>query len=56
MRRGRIKEAGAVYHCVSRTVGGQFLLDDLAKQRLVDRNRPAGTPRGFILSWYSMGA
>ena len=36
MRRGRIKEAGAVYHCVSRTVGGQFLLDDLAKQRLVD--------------------
>lgn len=36
MRRGRIKEAGAVYHCVSRTVGGQFLLDELAKQRLVD--------------------
>ena len=36
MRKARIKEAGAVYHCVSRTVAGQFLLDDLAKQRLVD--------------------
>ncbi len=22
----------------------------------IHRNRPAGTPRGFILSWYSMGA
>lgn len=36
MRKGRIKVEGAVYHCVSRTVGGQFLLDEAAKQRLVD--------------------
>ncbi|MEY4691818.1 MAG: hypothetical protein RIT19_2144, partial [Verrucomicrobiota bacterium] len=31
MRKGRIKLEGGVYHCVSRTVGGQFLLDDSAK-------------------------
>ncbi len=33
----RIKLAGesAVYHCISRIVGGQWLLDDLGKERLV---------------------
>ncbi len=36
MRKARIKQPGAVYHCVSRTVGGQFLLDDSAKQLLVE--------------------
>ena len=36
MRKARIKQPGAVYHCVSRTVGGQFLLDDSAKHHLVE--------------------
>lgn len=36
MRKARIKGPGTVYHCVSRTAGGQFLLDDSAKQHLVD--------------------
>ena len=35
MRKGRIKLEGGVYHCVSRTVGGQFLLDDSAKHHFV---------------------
>ena len=37
MRMARIKVAGAtaVYHCVSRVVGGQMLLDDLGKEKLV---------------------
>ena len=36
MRKARIKGPGTVYHCVSRTVGGQFLLDDAAKHHLVE--------------------
>ena len=34
----RIKLAGtaAVYHCISRVVGGQMLLDDLGKEKLVE--------------------
>ncbi len=34
MRQARIKvmEETAVYHCISRVVGGQFLLDDPAKE------------------------
>lgn len=34
----RIKGAGegAVYHCISRVVGGQFLLDDLGKEKLTE--------------------
>jgi putative transposase len=38
MRMARIKgeqTGGAVYHCISRTVGGQRLLDDACKERLV---------------------
>ena len=37
MRMARIKVAGesAVYHCISRVVGGQMLLDDLGKEKLV---------------------
>ena len=37
MRMARIKLAGesAVYHCISRIVGGQRLLDDLGKEKLV---------------------
>ena len=39
MRMGRIKagegQAG-VYHCISRVVGGQFLLDDLCKEKLAE--------------------
>jgi len=36
MRMARIKASGrgAVYHCISRVVGGQFLLDDLGKEML----------------------
>ena len=35
MRLARIKgRGGAVYHCVSRTVGGQLLLDEECKERL----------------------
>ena len=36
MRKARIKVDGAVYHCVSRTVAGQFLLDDPAKHHFVN--------------------
>lgn len=38
MRLARIKARGrtAVYHCMSRVVGGQRLLDDLSKQMLVN--------------------
>ena len=54
MRRARIKEAGAVYHCVSRTVGGQFLLDDLAKQRLVDLLFPLAQFCGVEIITYCM--
>ena len=37
MRMARIKIEGAtaVYHCISRVVGGQMLLDDLGKEKLV---------------------
>ena len=36
MRMARIKltHRTAVYHCISRIVGGQFLLDDLGKEKL----------------------
>ena len=36
MRMSRIKlsDRTAVYHCISRIVGGQFLLDDLGKEKL----------------------
>ena len=35
MRLARIKgRGGAVYHCVSRTVGGQLLLDEECKERV----------------------
>jgi len=37
MRMARLKaapEQAAVYHCISRVVGGQFLLDDLCKEQL----------------------
>ena len=36
MRMARIKlsDGMAAYHCVSRIVGGQFLLDDLGKEKL----------------------
>ncbi len=37
MRLSRIKVQGrkAVYHCISRVVGGEMLLDDLGKQKLI---------------------
>ena len=37
MRMARIKVEGAtaVYHCISRVVGGEMLLDDLGKEKLV---------------------
>ncbi len=54
MRRARIKEVGAVYHCVSRTVGGQFLLDDLAKHRLVDLLFPLAQFCGVEIITYCM--
>ena len=54
MRRARIKEAGGVYHCVSRTVGGQFLLDELAKQRLVDLLFPLAHFCGVEVLTYCM--
>ena len=38
MRMARIKLEGgiAVYHCSSRIVGGQLLLDDLCMEKLVE--------------------
>jgi len=38
MRMARIKLVGetAVYHCISRVVGGQKLLDSLCKEKLVE--------------------
>ena len=37
MRMARIKVSGAtaVYHCISRVVGGQMLLTDSGKEKLV---------------------
>ncbi len=35
MARIKIEGATAVYHCISRVVGGQMLLDDLGKEKLV---------------------
>ena len=35
MARIKIEEATAVYHCISRVVGGQMLLDDFGKEKLV---------------------
>ena len=43
-----------MYHCVSRTVGGQFLLDDLAKQRLVDLLFPLAQFCGVEIITYCM--
>ena len=38
MRMARVKLNGvaAVYHCISRVVGGQMLLDDVCKEKLVE--------------------
>jgi putative transposase len=39
MRMARLKasqDQSAVYHCISRVVGGQFLLDDLGKEKLAE--------------------
>jgi len=57
MRLARIKGAGAegaVYHCVSRTVGGQMLLDDLCKARLVDLLMPLARFCGLEVITYCM--
>ena len=35
MARSKLVGATAVYHCISRIVGGQMLLDDLGKEKLV---------------------
>ena len=57
MRLARIKgecSEGAVYHCISRTVGGQMLLDDLGKARLVDLLMPLARFCGLEVITYCM--
>lgn len=57
MRLARIKgggSEGAVYHCVSRTVGGQMLLDDLCKARLADLLMPLARFCGLEVITYCM--
>jgi len=54
MRKGRIKVEGAVYHCVSRTVGGQMLLDEAAKRKLVDLLFPLARFCGVEVLTYCM--
>jgi len=44
MPRLKVEGQAAVYHCITRVVGGQFLLDDLAKEKL--RAGTARPPRG----------
>ncbi|MBM3881789.1 MAG: hypothetical protein FJ387_19040, partial [Verrucomicrobia bacterium] len=54
MRRNRIKVKGrpAVYHCVSRIVGAQHLLDDLGKETLVRLLRRLATFCGLEVITY----
>jgi|688.fasta_scaffold45387_4 REP element-mobilizing transposase RayT len=57
MRLARIKGGGAegaVYHCISRTVGGQMLLDDLCKARLVALLMPLARFCGLEVITYCM--
>ena len=52
MRKARIKVDGAVYHCVSRTVAGQFLLDDSAKHHFVNLLLPLANFCGVEIITY----
>lgn len=57
MRLARIKgwsEEGAVYHCISRTVGGQLLLDDVCKARLTGLLLSLGRFCGLEVITYCM--
>ena len=54
MRKGRIKVEGAVYHCVSRTVGGQFLLGAPEQRKLVDLLFPLARFCGVEVITYCM--
>ena len=56
MRMARIKLQGrtAVYHCISRVVGGQHLLDDLGKETLVRILRQMAAFCGLEVITYCM--
>ena len=56
MRLKRIKPVGetAVYHCLSRIVGGQMLLDDLGKEKLVQLLWPLARFCGVEVLTYCM--
>ena len=56
MRMARIKLAGAaaVYHCISRVVGGQLLLDDGCKEKLVEILGKVATFCGVEVITYCM--
>ena len=56
MRMARIKVHGrsAVYHCMSRIVGGQAVLDDLGKEQLVRLLRQLATFSGIEVITYCM--
>lgn len=56
MRTARIKLSGrnAVYHCMSRIVGGQLLLDELCKETLVAQLRNVATFCGLEVLAYCM--
>ena len=58
MRLARIKMTGrsAVYHCISRVVGGQRLLDDLCKEKLVEILRQLSRFCGVEVITYCMMA
>ena len=56
MRLARIKLQGAtaVYHCISRVVGGQFLLGDVEKEKLVQMLDPLTDFCGVQVITYCM--
>lgn len=57
MRLARVKGRGdgsAVYHCISRTVGGQLLLDDGCKAKLVGLLLPLARFCGLEVITYCM--
>jgi REP element-mobilizing transposase RayT len=58
MRLARIKMTGrsVVYHCISRVVGGQRLLDDLCKEKLVEILRQLSRFCGVEVITYCMMA
>ena len=54
MARIKLEGVAAVYHCISRVVGGQMLLDDLGKEKLVEILRKLADFCGVEVITYCM--